>query len=172
MSSVSIQPEVLVPAFILFPSVPSFLYIASFAEPLILRYNSRDGTALSFNTYTGAAQSISFDQFDNVVYWVNIIENSPRVMKTTLTGITVDLNITYSGQIKVTSDMLNFYVLDKDNGRIDKYLKTSLEKLGNITHEFGIMDLIVGYGECQNSYLYRIVAAIYDMQAHFEVICS
>ena len=76
-------------------------------------------------------------------------------MKTTLTGTTVDLNITYSGEIEVTSDMLNFYVLDKDNDRIDKYLKTSLEKLGNITHAFSIMELIVGYGECQNSCLYH-----------------
>ena len=131
-------------------SVSSFLYIASGADPLIRRYNPRDGTSLSF-TYTGAAQSISFDQFDNVVYWVNFIENSHRVMKTTLTGTTVDLNITYSGEIEVTSDMLNFYVLDKDNDRIDKYLKTSLEKLGNITHAFNTMELIVGYGECQNS---------------------
>ena len=131
---------------ILFPSVSSFLYIASAADPLIRRYNPRDGTSLSF-TYAGAAQSISFDQFDNVVYWVNFIENSHRVMKTTLTGTTIDLNITYSGEIEVTSDMLNFYVLDKDNDRIDKYLKTSLEKLGNITHAFNIMELIVGYGE-------------------------
>ena len=76
-------------------------------------------------------------------------------MKTTLTGTTVDLNITYSGEIEVTSDMLNFYVLDKDNDQINKYLKTSLEKPGNITHTFNIMGLIVGYGDCQNFCLYH-----------------
>ena len=85
-------------------------------------------------------------------------------MKTTLTGTTVDLNITYSGEIEVTSDMLNFYVLDKDNDRIDKYLKTFLEKLGNIAQAFNIMELIVAYGGCQNSCLYHTHALIYDRQ--------
>ena len=68
-----------------------------------------------------------------------------------LTGDTVDLNITYPGEIEVTSDMLNIYVLDKENNRIDKYSKMSLEKLGNITRDVDIMELITGYGECQSS---------------------
>ena len=72
-------------------------------------------------------------------------------MKTMLTGDTVDLNITYLGEIEVTSDMLNLYVLDKENDRIDKYSKISLEKLGNITRDVYIMELITGYGECQSS---------------------
>ena len=105
--------------------------------------------------HAGSAQSISFDQFDNVVYWTNFIDNTHKVMKTMLTGSTVDLNITYSGEIEVTSDMFNFYVLDKDNDRIDKYSKTSLEKLGNITHDVDIMQLINGYGEYQ-----RIIAKV------------
>ena len=67
-------------------------------------------------------------------------------------GTTVDLNITYSGEIEVTSDMFNLYVLDKENDRIDKYLKTSLEKLGNITHDGELMELVIGYGESRELY--------------------
>ena len=74
-------------------------------------------------------------------------------MKTMLTGDTVDLNITYSGEIEVTTDMFNLYVLDKENDRIDKYSKTPLEKLGNITRDVDIMQLITGYGKCQSSLL-------------------
>ena len=74
-------------------------------------------------------------------------------MKTMLTGDTVDLNITYPGEIEVTSDMSNLYVLDKENNRIDKYSKMSYEKLGNITSDVDIMELITGYGECQSSHL-------------------
>ena len=116
-------------------------------DPPIIRYDPRDGSLLSFS-YPGSAQSITFDQFDNVVYWASftVIDDSHKVMKTTLTGNTVDLNIMYSGQIEVTSDMFNIYVLDKANDRIDKYSKTSLEKLGNITLDFDIMELIIGYG--------------------------
>ena len=74
-------------------------------------------------------------------------------MKTMLTGDTVDLNITYSGEIEVTTDMFNLYVLDKENDRIDKYSKTSLEILENITRDVDIMELITGYGKCQSSLL-------------------
>ena len=68
-------------------------------------------------------------------------------MRTLLNGETVDLNITYSGEIDVTSDVFNFYVLDKENNRIDQYLKTSLEKLWNFTYNGTIEDLIIAYGE-------------------------
>ena len=77
-------------------------------------------------------------------------------MKTMLTGDTVDLNIAYSGEIEVTSDMFNLYVLDKENNRTDKYSKLSLEKLGNITRDVDIMELIIGYGECQSSLSYKL----------------
>ena len=133
--------------------ISSYLYIASAGDPPIIRYNPRDGSLLSFSQL-GSAQSLSFDQFVNVVYWVNFIGGSShKVMKTMLTGDTVDLNITYPGEIIVTSDMFNLYVLDKENNRTDKYSKTSLEKLGNITRDDDIMELITGYGECQSSLL-------------------
>ena len=121
-------------------------------DPPIIRYDPRDGSLQSFS-YPGSAESVSFDQFDNVVYWANFVvdDNSHKVMKTTLTEDTVDLNITYPGEIEVTSDILNIYVLDKENDRIDKYSKMSFEKLGNITRDVDIMELITGYGLCQSS---------------------
>ena len=138
--------------FSFFSCISSYLYIASAADPPIIRYNPRDGSLLSFSQ-PGSAQSLSFDQFDNVVYWANFIGGSHKVMKTMLTGDTVDLNITYPGEIEVTSDMSNLYVLDKENNRIDKYSKMSYEKLGNITSDVDIMELITGYGKCQSSLL-------------------
>ena len=67
-------------------------------------------------------------------------------MKTSLNGETVDLNITYDGNDPaITSDVFNFYVLDDD--RIDKYLKASLEKVGNLTYDSAIKDLIIAFGE-------------------------
>ena len=141
--------------FSFYSSISSYLYIASAADPPIIRYNPRDGSLLPFSQ-PGSAQSLSFDQFDNVVYWANFIDDSHKVMKTMLTGDTVDLNISYSGEIEVTTDMFNLYVLDKENNRIDKYSKMSLEKLGNITRDVDIMELIIGYGECQSSLPYKL----------------
>ena len=94
----------------------------------------------------GSAQSISVDVYNNVIYWANFNGSSHNVMRTRLTGGTQPLGITYFGEIDITSDLFHFYVLDKDNNRIDKYLKSSLEKLGNITHSSVIQDLVIGFG--------------------------
>ena len=151
MSSVTDSLAVLVLAIILLLCVSSYLYIARALDPPIIRYNPRDGLLVPFNC-TGSAQSLSFDQFDIVVYWANFIEGSHKVMKTMLTENTVDLNITYPGEIEVTSDVFNLYVLDKENNRIDKYSKITLENLGNITPRDDIIKLVTGYGECQSSF--------------------
>ena len=70
------------------------------------------------------------------------------LMRTLINQQTVELNITYANDIKVTSDVLYIYILDTENNVIDKYLKTSLEKEGNITSNAAIKDLIFAYGEC------------------------
>ena len=70
------------------------------------------------------------------------------LMRTLINQQTVELNITYAKDIKVTSDVLYIYILDTENNVIDKYLKTSLEKEGNITSNAAIKDLIFAYGEC------------------------
>jgi hypothetical protein len=125
----------------------SYLYIAKTNYPTIIRYNPSDQSITPFNSTTGSAQSISVDEYDDVIYWANFDGNSHRVMRTLLNGETVDLNITYSGEIDLTSDVFNFYVLDKQNNRIDQYLKTSLEKQKNVTYNGAIADLIIAYGE-------------------------
>ncbi len=101
---------------------------------------------MEFNNAAGSAQSISVDEYNNVIYWVNHDGEFQRVIKTLFNGETIDLNITYPGDIEVTSDFFNFYILDKDNNHFDKYLKTSLEKQGNITYNGGIEDFIIAYG--------------------------
>lgn len=68
-------------------------------------------------------------------------------MKTPLNGQTIDLNITYTGNIDLTSDASYLYVLDTGSNYIDKYLKSSLKKQGNITYHAKIHDLIITYGE-------------------------
>ncbi|CAB4009691.1 fibrillin-2-like isoform X48, partial [Paramuricea clavata] len=124
-----------------------YLYIAKASDPTIIRYNPRNESITPFNSTTGSAQSLSVDEYDNVIYWVNYDGTSHRVMRTLLNGETVDLNITYSGEIDLTSDVLNIYVLVKAENRIDQYLKTSLEKQKNVTYNGAIEDLIIGYGE-------------------------
>ncbi len=120
-----------------------------------MRYDPSDPSPMEFNNATGSAQSISVDEYDNAIYWANFDEENQRVMKTLFNGETLDLNITYSGDIEVTSDVLNFYVLDKDNNRIDKYLKTSLEKQGNITYNGAIKDFIIAYGKAHEILICR-----------------
>ena len=95
----------------------------------------------------GSAHSISVDVFNNVIYWANFNGSSFNVMTTRLTGGTQALGITYSGEIDITSDLFHFYVLDKDNNRIDKYLKSSLEMLGSVSHSSAIEDLVIGFGK-------------------------
>ncbi|CAB4018580.1 neurogenic locus notch homolog 2-like, partial [Paramuricea clavata] len=124
-----------------------YLYIAKASYPTIIRYNPSDQSITPFTSTTGSAQSISVDEYDNVIYWANYEGNSHRVMRTLLNGETIDLNITYSGEIDVTSDVFNIYVLDKGDNRVDQYLKTSLEKQKNITYNGTIEDLIIAYDE-------------------------
>ena len=111
-----------------------------------MRYNPVDESVIEFS-YDGAAQSISVDEFNNVVYWANFDGTNHRVMKTLLSKQTIALNITYPGEIDLTSDVLNLYVFNEDDNSIDKYLKTSLQKQRNITHNVKIHDLIIAYGE-------------------------
>ena len=96
----------------------------------------------------GAAQSLTIDQFNNSIYWVNYVGTSHRVMRTSLDGATNDLNLTYSGAIKLTSDVFHLYVLDTMNNRIEKFLKESLQKQENYTHSGSIADIIIAYGRC------------------------
>ncbi|XP_028410566.1 IgGFc-binding protein-like [Dendronephthya gigantea] len=122
-----------------------YLYIARAGDPPIVRYNPGDNTIMEFN-FDGSAQSISVDEYNNVIYWANYDGINHNVMKTSLNKQTIGLNISYPGAVELTSDVLNLYVLDTSNNRIDKYLKTSSEKQGNFTYHVTINDLIIAYG--------------------------
>ena len=127
----------------------SYLYIARSANPPIVRYNPEDQTLREFEYEDGSAQSIAVDEYSNSIYWVNYRQstNDHAVMRTSSSGETTPLNITYSGGTKISTDMYNLYVLDTVNMRIDKYHKISLEKLGNRTFSNEIIDFEIGYGE-------------------------
>ena len=90
---------------------------------------------------------------NNVIYWVNYDSNEELffVMRTLPNEQTVKLNISYSEEIDLTSDTLNFYVLDNGNNVIDQYSKTSFQKLANITHSSSIHDLVIAYGKFNHS---------------------
>lgn len=98
----------------------------------------------------GSAQTLSVDEYNKAVYWANYVQDSGkhRVMLSYYSGgATMDLNISYAGEIKITQDLFILYVLDIDNARIDKYKKASLEKIGNITTLAEGKDLIMGFGK-------------------------
>ena len=97
----------------------------------------------------GSAQTLSVDEYNKAVYWANYVQvdDEHRVMLTYYSGTTMDLNISYAKEIKIAQDLFNLYVLDIDNARIDKYKKTSLEKIGNITTLGEGKDLIMGFGK-------------------------
>ena len=124
----------------------SYLYIAKTSDPTIVRYNPSTESITNFMS-DGAAQSISIDQFYNVIYWANYDGSSHRVMRTSFEGPTTDLNITYSAPIKLTSDVFNFYVLDTVNNHIEKFSKESLQNQANFTHSGSIEDIIIAFGK-------------------------
>jgi sugar lactone lactonase YvrE len=127
----------------------SYLYIAKTSDSTIVRYDPSTGNVINLMT-GGAGQSITLDQYNDVIYWVNYDRSSHRVMRTLFTGQTSDLNITYSDPIILTSDVLHLYVLDTENNRIDKISKESLEVQSNFTYSGEIHDIIVAYGEFSN----------------------
>ena len=124
------------------------MFIARAKDPPIIRYNPQDQSTETFN-FDGSAQSISADEYSNSIYWANYISATDRfeIMKTSYSGETMQLNISYSGEIRVATDENILYVLDKDNMRIDKYLKNSLEQHGNMTFSNEVVDFVIGYGK-------------------------
>ena len=127
--------------------------MARSSDPPIIRYDLNDQSITNF-TYPGSAQSISVDVYDNAIYWTNYNGNTDyEVMKTTYIGETSKLNISYSREIQVATDVYNLYVLSKDNNYIYKYVKNFPEQGGNISLRLAITDLVFGYGEFLSLYL-------------------
>ena len=98
-------------------------------------------------------QAISLDKYNTVIYWVDFKDPEERLMKTYYSGTTMDLNISYSGKIRISQDMFHLYVLDKENNRIDKCSKSSLEKIESITVSADSKDIVIGFGKLFDIYL-------------------
>ena len=126
----------------------SYLYIARTHGSPIVRYSPANQAIVEFHDTTGSAQSISVDKY-NAIYWCTYNQRRMRIMKTLMNGTTFDFDVKYDKRYvpKMASDDLNLYVLDQGNNRIDIYLKSSLEKQGNIRYTGEIKDLIIAYGK-------------------------
>ena len=122
--------------------------MARAVNPPIVRYNPQDQSIVPFN-YDGSAQSLSFDKYSDTVYWANFIPSADEheILKTSYNGQTEKLNITYSESIQVETDELFLYVLVASSMRIDKYLKSSLKREGNVTFDDEIVDFVIGKGK-------------------------
>ena len=94
-------------------------------------------------------QQVSVDEDNSLVYWVDFDngESKYKLMKTYYSGTTMDLNISYPREIKISQDMFHLYVLDVDNNRIDKYEKSSLRQVENIIVSLGAKEIITGFGK-------------------------
>jgi hypothetical protein len=83
------------------------------------------------------------------VYWDNFIVSTGKynLTRSSYTGQTVPLNISYDAEIDLAQDYMHLYVLDKENNRIDKYSKRTWEKINYFNINDGSRRLIVAFGE-------------------------
>ena len=102
----------------------------------------------------GFPQYVSADKDNALAYWVGFdsAKSKYKLMKTYYSGTTMDLNISYPSEIKISQDMFHLYVLDVSNNRIDKYEKSSLVKVENITVSSGAKEIITGFGESSSKH--------------------
>lgn len=115
----------------------------------IIQFNVKTMVIRTLDNSRRFPQHVSVDEDNGLVYWVNYDNDKEvyQLIKTSYSGITMDLNISYPGEIKIAQDMSYLYVLDTDNNRIDKYMKSSMVKVKNITVSAGAKEIITGFGE-------------------------
>ena len=123
--------------------------MVSTGQPAIVRLNVKTQDVDTLLQSANAAQTLSVDEYNNVVYWVdfNSGQNTHAIMKTYYSGSTMNLNISYPGEIAITQDLLYLYVVDIDNDRIDKYKKSSLEKMKSFPVSSGTKQIITVFGK-------------------------
>ncbi|CAB4012521.1 fibropellin-1-like isoform X1, partial [Paramuricea clavata] len=125
-----------------------YLVIAKSSLPPIVRLD-----IISFETqeinFDGSAQALSVDQDNEVVYWVNFVVSTDKhyLMRSSYTGETVPLNVSYDGEIDLAQDYMHLYVLDKENDRIDKYNKRTWVEINVFNINDGPQRLIIAFGE-------------------------
>ena len=131
----------------LFWNLYRYLVIAKSSDPPIVRLDITSFETQGIN-FDGSAQALSVDQDNEVVYWVDFVDSTDKhyLMRSSYTGQTVPLNISYDGEIDLAQDYMHLYVLDKENNRIDKYNKRIWVKI-NVFNIDGPQRLIVAFGE-------------------------
>ena len=129
----------------------SYLVVVGSALGNVGRINVETRTYSTLYNDAKFPQYVSVDEYNDVVYWVNFDEgdNRLKLFKTYYSGITSELNISYpqNTEVRITQDMLHLYLLDGNNNRIDKYLKSSLEKVNSIETLSGANGIIAAFGK-------------------------
>ncbi|CAB4018495.1 low-density lipo receptor-related 4, partial [Paramuricea clavata] len=128
-----------------------YLLIAKSSDPPIVRFDITSLATQDIN-FDGSAQTLSVDQDNEVVYWDNFIVSTGtyNLTRSSYTGETVPLNISYDAEIDLAQDYMYLYVLDKENNRIDKYNKRTWVEINVSNINAGSRRLIVAfdYDEC------------------------
>lgn len=115
----------------------------------ILRYNVKTRALDVLKRRGNYPQDASVDADNQMVYWVNFdpFSSNHNIMRTSYANETTDLNITYSGTIEIAQDERNLYVLDVSNETMDRYNKSTWEKLGSINLPNGTRGIEVSFGK-------------------------
>ena len=138
----------------------SYLVVAKTSSPGLIRFNTATQQIDELYNGGGAPQTLSVDEDNGNVYWVNFENDQHKVLKNPYGGLTVDLNISYPGEIRITQDLLHLYVLYPSRNRIDKYKKSSLELVENINTLDNPKEIVAGFGKCFKNYVYVLFCII------------
>ena len=130
----------------------SYLVIVKTSGDNIVRYDIETGELDVLKGRDDFPQDVSVDGDNSIVYWVNYNSDASnyKIMSTSYTGETTDLNITYSNTIEIAQDELFLYVLDVSNEKIDKYKKSTWEQMGSMNVSSGTQGIEVAFGEYYN----------------------
>ena len=115
----------------------------------IIRYNLDSGNSEKMldDSQQHSPLVVSADGDARVFYWVNFVSGRYEIMKTTYNNETSSLNISYTQTPALAQDLLHLYVLNKSRNAVDKYKKTTLEKVQSIAVTAGTEEIIVIYGK-------------------------
>ncbi len=123
--------------------------IARSSDPPIVGFDITSLGTQQIN-FAGSPQALSVDQDNKVVYWDNFGISPDKHNLTRSyweTEQTQALNISYDGEIDLAQDYMHLYVLDKDNNRIDKYNKRTLDKVDVFNTNDGPREIIIAFGK-------------------------
>ena len=125
----------------------------------IVRYNVGTKDLNVVKTSGDFPQDVSVDGDNDLVYWVNFDgdNNKQKVMSTSYSGHTIDLNITFDTTIEIAHDELYLFVLFVSEEMVYKYKKSTLEQMGTITVPSGTKGIEVAFGK---TFILKQIAAM------------